>query len=93
MQTKFKTFRIQQTPRDPKTGKPRPAEVEIEGVDAFAVLGKFLKRGVNGLGKSWTLTRQPDGWIVAVNASGRTLERAYVRLKEVDWSRNGPQGL
>ena len=68
-------------------------EVVIEATDAFAALGKHRKRGVNGLGKNWTLTRQPDGWIVAVNSAGRTLERGYHRLKEVNWTRNGDQKI
>ena len=64
-------------------------EVIIEATDAFAALGKHRKRGVNGLGKGWTMTRQPDGWIVAVNTDQKVLEGGYHKLKEVDWSRNG----
>jgi hypothetical protein len=84
---KLKTYRILQTGKDSKTGKPLPSEVLVEGVDAFAALGKHRKRGVNGLGKGWTLTRQPDGWIVAVNSSQKVLEGGYHRMKEVDWVR------
>jgi hypothetical protein len=95
MQTKikFKKFIVEQVAHNPKTGKPQPTEVEVEAVDAFAALGKFLKRGVNGLGKGWTLTRQPNGWIVASNQNDKVLGRTYHRLKEVDWTRGGPQGL
>jgi hypothetical protein len=89
----MKKFRIQQTGIDPKTGKNRPDEVEVEGVDAFAALGKHRGRGVNGLGKGWQLTRQPDGWIVAVNRSQKVLEGGYHRMKEVDWTRNGDQSI
>jgi len=89
MKTKieFKTFRIEQSAKDPKTGLKRPTEVTVEAVDAFAALGKHLKRGVNGLGKGWELTRQPNGWIVASNKNDKVLGRTYHRLKEVDWSR------
>jgi hypothetical protein len=84
---KFKTFRFLRPAKNPKTGKPQSTEIEITAGDAFSALGKFLKRGVNGLGKGWTLTRQSDGWIVAVNTNHRTLERIYHRFKEVDWDR------
>jgi hypothetical protein len=89
MKTKiqFKTFRIEQSATDPKTGKPRPTEVTVEADDVFAALGKYLKRGVNGLGKGWELTRQPNGWIVASNKNDKVLGRTYHRLKEVDWAR------
>lgn len=93
MKTQFKTYTIQQSAKDPKTGKPRPSEVTVEAADAFVALSKFLKRGVNGLGKGWQLTRQPDGWIVASNKNDRVLGRTYHRLKEVDWSRNGSQAI
>jgi hypothetical protein len=90
---KMKTFRIEQTGIDPKTGKPRAPEVEVEAVDAFAALGKHRGRGVNGLGKGWQLTRQRDGWIVAVNKSQRVLEGGYHRMKEVNWTRDGDQSI
>ena len=95
MKTKvqFKKFVIEQTARDPKTGKERPTEVYVEAADAFVALSKYLKRGVNGLGKGWELTRQPNGWIVASNKNDKVLGRTYHRLKEVDWSRNDSQGL
>ena len=50
-------------------------------------LGIFLRRGRNGLGAAWALTRQPTGWIVAVNTSGRTLERKMYRLREKNYTR------
>lgn len=89
----MKTFRIKQTGIDPKTGKPRPAEVEVKGENAFVALGKHRGRGANGLGKGWQLTRQPDGWIVAVNRNQRTLAGGYYCLKEVDWTRKGDQSI
>jgi len=84
---KLKQYRIQQTGLNPKTGKPLPEEVIVEAYDAFAALGKHRGRGVNGLGKGWTLTRQPSGWIVAANSDQKVLERGYHRMKEVDWVR------
>lgn len=89
MKTKieFKTFRIEQSAKHPKTGAVRPTEVTVEAVDAFAALGKHLKRGVNGLGKGWELTRQPNGWIVASNKNDKVLGRTYHRLREETWSR------
>ena len=89
----MKRFRIEQPAHNPKTGLKQPTEVEVEAQDAFAALGKHRKRGVNGLGQGWQLTRQPDGWIVAVNRSQKVLEGGYHRLKEVDWSRNGDQSI
>lgn len=90
---KMKTFRIEQSIINPKTGAKRPTEVEVEAVDAFAALGKHRGRGVNGLGKGWQLTRQADGWIVAVNRSQKVLEGGYHRMKETDWSRNCDQSI
>jgi hypothetical protein len=89
MKTKMqlKQYRVQQTGLDPKTGKPRAPEVIVEAYDAFAALGKYRGRGVNGLGKGWTLTRQPDGWIVCANSDQKVLERALHRMKEVGWVR------
>jgi hypothetical protein len=75
--TEFKKYRLQT-----KTG-----EIEIIGVDVFAALSKYLKRGVNGLGAGWTFTRQPDGWIVASDRSRKVLEGKYFKLKEVGWTR------
>lgn len=67
-----------------KTG----AEVTVAACTAAEALGIFLKRGRFGLGAGWILTRQPDGWIVASNKTGRTLERAYHKLREADYSRS-----
>lgn len=67
-------------------------EVIVEGRTAFEALGIHRKRGPRGLGKGWTLTRQPDGWIVAVNSNQRVLEGGYHRLKEVNWVR-GMRGI
>jgi hypothetical protein len=89
----FKEYIIEQTGRDPKTGASRPTEVKTSGVDAYAALSKFLKRGVNGLGKGWVFTRQPNGWIIASNKNDRVLGRTYHRLKEVNWSRFSSQDL
>jgi hypothetical protein len=61
--------------------------VYITAADPFVALGIFRKRGANGLGKGWSLTRQPNGWIVATNRANRTLERQSHRLKEVGWKR------
>ena len=61
----------------------------IEARDAYAALGIFLKRGANGLGKHWTLTRQPNGWIVCSNQATKTLEGTMYRMKEVGWNRHG----
>lgn len=89
----MKTYRIEQSAIHPKTGAKRPTEVEVVAVDAFAALGKHRGRGVNGLGKGWQLTRQRDGWIVAVNRSQKVLEGGYHRMKEVDWTRKGDQTI
>jgi hypothetical protein len=62
-------------------------EVIVPARTASEALGIFLKRGRFGLGAGWTLTRQPDGWIVASNKTGRTLERTYHKLREADYSR------
>jgi hypothetical protein len=50
-------------------------------------LGIFLRRGRNGLGAAWRLSRGSDGWIVAVNTSGRTLERKMHKLREKNYVR------
>jgi len=63
------------------------AESIVAARTAAEALGIFLKRGRYGLGAGWTLTRQPDGWIVASNKTGRTLERTYHKLREEDYSR------
>lgn len=89
----FKKFVIEQTGREPKSGVARPTEVTVEAADAVTALSKYLKRGVNGLGKGWTFTRQPNGWIVASNKNDKVLGRTYHRLKEVDWSRNDDQSV
>jgi hypothetical protein len=64
------------------------AESIVAARTAAEALGIFLKRGRYGLGAGWTLTRQPDGWIVASNKTGRTLERTYHKLREEDYSRS-----
>ena len=89
----MKTYRIQQPAVNGKTGKPQPEEVEIVAPDAFAALGKYRGRGMSGLGKGWQLSRQPDGWIVAMNRSQKVLEGGYHRLKETCWTRNGDQSI
>jgi hypothetical protein len=53
----------------------------------YEALGIFLKRGRHGLGTNWRLTRQPDGWIVAVNTTGRNLERKMHKLREKNYTR------
>lgn len=68
-------------------------EVIVEAQTAFAALGIHRKRGPNGLGKDWKLTRQPDGWIVASNGAQKTLEGNYHRLKEVNWTRSMDQRI
>jgi hypothetical protein len=50
-------------------------------------LGIFLKRGRFGIGKAWSFTRQPTGWIVAVDTAARTLERRMYRLREKNYTR------
>ena len=67
-----------------KNGK----ECIVEGRCPTEALGIFLKRGRFGLGAGWTLTRQPNGWIVASNRNDKTLQRTYHKLREVDYSRN-----
>lgn len=54
---------------------------------AAEALGVFLKRGRFGLGKAWSFTRQPTGWIVAVDTASRTLERRMFRLREKNYTR------
>lgn len=62
-------------------------ERTVAGRSPAEALGVFLKRGRFGLGKNWTLTRQPDGWIVAVNTAGRNLERTQWKLREENYVR------
>jgi len=64
------------------------AEVIVKAYTASEALGIFLKRGRFGLGAGWLLTRQPDGWIVASNKSGKTLERTYHKLREEDYRKS-----
>ena len=71
-------YRIQQ-----KSGE----DAIVEARSPFEALGIHRKRGANGLGRSWRLTRQPDGWIVASNTAERSIERNHYRLKEVGWHR------
>lgn len=66
-------------------------EKTISALSASQAVAIHTKRGNAGLGRGWTLTRQPNGWIVATNSDRRTLDRPYVRLKEVNWSRKGSQ--
>ena len=63
------------------------SDVIIEAKTPFAALGIHRKRGAEGLGRLWQMTRQPDGWIVASNAGLPHNERTHYRLKEVDWKR------
>jgi hypothetical protein len=63
------------------------AEVIVSARTAAEALGIFLKRGRFGLGAGWILTRQPDGWILASNKTGKTLERTYHKLREQDYTR------
>jgi hypothetical protein len=60
-------------------------EVIVQGRNAKEALGIFLKRGRHGLGRTWTLTRQRNGWIVASPSENRTLERTYHKLRETEW--------
>ena len=53
----------------------------------YEALGIFLKRGRYGLGAKWKLTRQPDGWIVAVDSTGRSFERKMHKLREKNYTR------
>ncbi len=62
-------------------------EVIVEASGPFEALGIHRKRGPRGLGHSWRLTRQADGWIVASNTAEKSIERNHYRLKEVDWQR------
>lgn len=80
----MKNFLIE-TGTDEKTGEK--TQRVIQARTASSALSIHLKRGVSGLGRGWVLTRQPNGWIVASNKSGKTLERKYVRLREQDYSR------
>jgi len=63
------------------------AEVIVKARTAAEALGIFLKRGRFGLGAGWILTRQKDGWIVASNKTGKTLERTYHKLREEDYTK------
>lgn len=62
-------------------------ERTVAGRSPAEALGVFLKRGRFGLGANWMLTRQPDGWIVAVNTGGRNLERTQWKLREKNYVR------
>jgi hypothetical protein len=59
----------------------------VKARTANEALGIFLRRGRYGLGSKWALTRQPNGWIVAVDTNGRTLERKMFRLREKNYVR------
>jgi len=59
----------------------------VKARSANEALGIFLKRGRYGLGAKWSLTRQPDGWIVAIDTAGRTLERRSYKLREKNYVR------
>ena len=56
----------------------------------FEALGIFLKRGRFGLSPSWRLSRNPDGWIIAVNTAGRNLERKMFKLREKNYTPGMP---
>jgi len=60
----------------------------IEASTPAEALGLFLKRGRFGLGNTWVLTRQPNGWIVASNKADKTLARTYHKLREQEWNRS-----
>jgi hypothetical protein len=62
-------------------------EVIVSARTPAEALGIFLKRGRKGLGAGWRLTRQPNGWIVAVNGDARTLERQMWKLRETNYVR------
>jgi hypothetical protein len=51
----------------------------------YEALGIFLGRGRHGLGSAWRLSRGIDGWIVAVDTSGRSLERKMHKLREKNY--------
>ena len=63
------------------------SEAIVEAQSPFEALGIHRKRGPQGLGRAWQMTRQPDGWIVASNSSEKSMERNHYRLKEVNWKR------
>ena len=63
------------------------SENTVSARSANEALGIFLKRGRYGLGAKWSLTRQPDGWIVAVDTGARTLERRMWKLREANYVR------
>ena len=53
----------------------------------YEALGIFLGRGRHGLGSAWRLSRGVDGWSVAVDTSGRSLERKMHKLREKNYSK------
>ena len=63
------------------------SEAIVEARSPFEALGIHRKRGPQGLGRAWQLTRQPNGWILASNSSQKSMEREHYILREVDWKR------
>lgn len=66
---------------------PNGSDRIVSGRTPTEALGISLRRGRYGLGKSWTLTRQPDGWILAIDKAGKTLDRRTVKLREKNYTR------
>lgn len=58
-----------------------PKQMVCSGRNEREALSCYLKRGRHGLGLAWTFTRCGE-WVVAVNDSGRTLERRILKIKE-----------
>ena len=63
-------------------------ERKIQASSPFSALGIFTRRGANGLGSAWQLTRQSDGWIVCSNKNNKTIGGGYIKMKETNWDRN-----
>lgn len=69
------------------SGQTKVIDMTVKGRSPHEALGIATRRGRFGLGKYWRLTRQPDGWILAVNTAGRTLERSALKLREKNYTR------
>jgi hypothetical protein len=61
-------------------------EVFVHGRNAREALGVYMKRGRFGLGSTWSMTRQKDGWIIVSPSSSKTLERTYYKMRETQYS-------
>jgi hypothetical protein len=41
----------------------------------------------HAVGKNWSFTRQPNGWVVCSPSANKQLERTFFKIREANWSR------